>query len=106
MTVIDTSETIDRDLKHDEAVLTDRIDRAVGAGRLNRESPTFTSRGLATAIRGLPEVMSPQNEREIDSHSARMGVFLILRHSRRKTPDLLEALPEWIGAARKELARA
>ena len=90
-------------LTYYEAVLVDWIDRALAAGRINRDSPTFTGRGLAVAIEGLPDVMSRPNEREIGVLLDRMGVFLLTRLSRRKTKDLLEVLPGWSEAAKAKL---
>ena len=62
-------------LTYYEAVLVDWIDQALATGRINRDSPTFTGRGMAVAIEGLPDVMSRPNEREIGVLLDRMGVF-------------------------------
>ena len=95
---METAATIN--LTYYEAVLVDWIDRALAAGRINRDSPTFTGRGLAVAVEGLSGVMSRPNEREIGVLLDRMGVFLFVKFSRRKTPDLLKALPDWREAAK------
>ena len=90
-------------LTYYEAVLVDWIDQALAAGRINRDSPTFTGRGLAVAIEGLSGVMSRPNEREVGAILDRMGVFLFVKFSRRKTKDLLEVLPDWREAAKAKL---
>ena len=91
-------------LTYDEAILVDWIDQAVAADRLNRESPTFTSRSLAVAIEGVAGVMSGPNEREVGVLLGRKGVFLFVKFYRRKTQDLLAVLPDWSEVARAKLA--
>ena len=93
------------ELTYHEAHFLLLMDRALQSGRLNRESPTFTSRALALAIGGLDGVLNRPNEREIGALLDQMGVFLIVRYSRRKTADLEAALPAWREAAQEELDR-
>ena len=92
-------------LTYSEAALIKWIDQALEAGRLYRESPTFTSRGLALAIYGLPGVMHRPNYSEVGALLDRMGVTLIILNSRRRTAELDADLPECRALAQQELTR-
>ncbi len=92
-------------LTYREALLVQLMNRAVESGRLNKDSPTFTARGLTRAIAELPLVRGGRNEHDVGALLDQMGVFLIPRNSRRKTQDLLTVLPAALEAAEKELAR-
>ena len=86
------------ELTYHEGHLLLLMDRALQSGRLNRESPTFTARGMARAIGGLPGVVNRPNEYDLGALLDQMGVFAV-RLRQRSTQILSEVLPQWMPEA-------
>ena len=85
-------------LTYHEAHMVLLMDLALQSGRLNREAPTFTARGMARAIDGLHGIRERPNEYDVASLLDQMGVFADGRH-KRSTRKLSEVLPSWSSRA-------
>ena len=75
-----------------EAHLARLTDRALQGGRHDREAPTFTARGMASAVKGLRGVRHCPNEYDGAGLLDRMGVSPDRLH-KRSTQTLPEVLP-------------